>query len=69
MNKREFKSKLMLIGINQGEYARIIRVTDNTITNTLKTDRIPVLWRLAIEALATYSEEQIDQLIGVDSDE
>lgn len=65
MTSNEFKSKLALIGLKQGQFARIIGVSDNTVSSTLKRDKMPVLWQLAIESLLHYSSEQIDQLMGV----
>jgi len=65
MNSNEFRSKLALIGLKQGQFAKIINVSANTVSSTLKRDNVPVLWCLAVESLLHYSSEQIDQLMGV----
>lgn len=65
MNSKEFKSTLALIGLNQSKWALIIGISNNTVTSTLKLNKVPVLWQLAVERLLDYSSEQIDQLLGV----
>ena len=54
----EFKARLVLIGLNQSKFARLINVSANTVSSNLKGDMVPVLYQLALIALEQqYNEE------------
>lgn len=48
MTNKEFKAKLVLLGLNQGTYARLINSTDNTISTMLKLKNVPPIHVYAI---------------------
>ncbi len=65
MTNKQFLSILALKGLNQSNWARIIGVSNNTVSTTLKRDKVPVLWRLAVLQIESYDDNEIDVLMGV----
>jgi len=51
MKSNEFKSKMVLIGLNQSKLAESLQVSDRTVARWLNETVIPKMAVLALEAL------------------